>query len=636
MTNKALISLISVTSLVIVLLASASMAVAQSGRDYGSLFFSGPVVDGPQFCFNASLGGPVTYPFDSDRDGVADTCSLPRTRRAAAARHNALEQLGTELPDRLGLLFNGYCRRVPGTFGEPDAEAIDECAIGRLRSNPVLPSSSQPYFYSGPVIDGPQFCFNASLGGPVTYPFDSDRDGVADTCSLPRTRRAAAARHNALEQLGTEHNKRLAFLWAEQCASVPDTFGEDSAEAKDKCSKVGDIEVFVHYCAPQRSYTAKQMADEVSLLNEIVAKYYERESSGLANLRFTLGTTISPDIQWHDTDSNSIHEWHRQIDASGGYQRDPCDSSIPDEWRQRQILVLAAVPHNDKVAGYAYKPRDLAIVPTRDNYTFEDSGYNTLIAHELGHSVFDLEDVGKNGEPRSSCLSNWPLMDWRVCTGMWSPETLNNAEVVCEEREQLNWPCGTGTVDQPGLATPQPQYPFANRSSPGVNEYKCRRYNQHTSDRTGYILTGTGDIDPWAFFGGECTSYVAFRLNQDQTDVRFHNQYLTPGYPHVWFPNWGNAVDWAERARDVGVAVDESPRPGSVAYWDGRGSNSAGNLGHLAYVEQVNSDGSIVISDMNWKSSCQVRENVTLQRGLTGLDNMQWPDKFIHLETRTG
>ena len=457
---------------------------------------------------------------------------------------------------------------------------------------------------------------------------------MADTCSLPRTRRAAAARHNALEQLGTEHNKRLALLWAEQCASVPDTFGEENAEAKDKCSKVGDFEVFVHYCAPQRSYTAKQMGEEVALLNETVGEYYERESSGLANLRFTLGTTLSPDIQWHDTNSNSIHEWYRQLSDSGGHQRDPCDSSIPDGWRSRQILVLAAVPHNSDVAGYGYKNRDLAIVPTRDNYIYGDYGYNTLIAHELGHSIFDLEDVGKNGGPRSSCLSTWPLMDWRVCTGMSSPETLNNAEVVCDEREQLHWPCGTGTVDWPGLVASHPQYPFANRNSPGVNEYKCKRYNQHTSDGTGYILTGTGDIDPWAFFGGECTSYVAFRLNQDQTNVRFHNQYLTPGYPHVWSPKWGNAVDWAERARNVGIAVDERPRPGSVAYWDGSGSNSAGYLGHLAYVEQVNSDGSILISDMNWKSSCQVRENVTLQKGLTGPDNMQWPDKFIHLETR--
>ena len=43
-------------------------------------------------------------------------------------------------------------------------------------------------FYSGNVT-GPDFCLVQSLGGPTTYPFDSNFDGVADTCSLNTTRR---------------------------------------------------------------------------------------------------------------------------------------------------------------------------------------------------------------------------------------------------------------------------------------------------------------------------------------------------------------------------------------------------------------------------------------------------------------
>lgn len=105
-----------------VLVTDAGAQEADGGR-----FFSGPVVDGPQYCLNASFGGPVTYPFDSDGDGVADTCSLPRTRRAAAARHNALEQLGEEQPDRLAVLFTEQCSLVPFTLGNPEGEATDEC-----------------------------------------------------------------------------------------------------------------------------------------------------------------------------------------------------------------------------------------------------------------------------------------------------------------------------------------------------------------------------------------------------------------------------------------------------------------------------------------------------------------------------
>ena len=210
-------------------------ASAQSGVD--DPFFSGPAITGPEYCLNFSFGGPVTYPFDSDGDGVADVCSLPRTRRAAAARQNALERLGLEGAGRLGALFAEECLGVPETFGEPDAEAGDDCATGELRANPQARSGGDGLFFSGPVITGPEFCLNLSFGGPVTYPFDSDGDGMADVCSLPRTRRAAAARQNALERLGQERVGRFQELFAEECLGVPETFGEPDAEADDECEE---------------------------------------------------------------------------------------------------------------------------------------------------------------------------------------------------------------------------------------------------------------------------------------------------------------------------------------------------------------------------------------------------------------
>ena len=90
------------------------------------------MITGPEFCLNRSFGGPATYPHDSDGDGVADVCSLPRTRRAAAARQNALERLGDNQPERLQMLFPEECSKVPATFGETKAETTDECATGRL------------------------------------------------------------------------------------------------------------------------------------------------------------------------------------------------------------------------------------------------------------------------------------------------------------------------------------------------------------------------------------------------------------------------------------------------------------------------------------------------------------------------
>lgn len=55
----------------------------------------------------------------------------------------------------------------------------------------------------------------------------------------------------------------------------------------------------------------------------------------------------------------------------------------------------------------------------------------------------------------------------------------------------------------------------------------------------------------------------------------------------------GNASAWAYRARAMGLLVDNNPAPGAAV------QTSSSGLGHVAYVEVVNSDGSIWISEMN-------------------------------------
>lgn len=56
----------------------------------------------------------------------------------------------------------------------------------------------------------------------------------------------------------------------------------------------------------------------------------------------------------------------------------------------------------------------------------------------------------------------------------------------------------------------------------------------------------------------------------------------------------GNANTWYARAAAQGLPVGASPRAGAV------GTTTAGDLGHVVYVERVNSDGSILISEMNY------------------------------------
>ena len=57
--------------------------------------------------------------------------------------------------------------------------------------------------------------------------------------------------------------------------------------------------------------------------------------------------------------------------------------------------------------------------------------------------------------------------------------------------------------------------------------------------------------------------------------------------------NLGNANTWYSRAAGAGMSVGSEPRAGAV------GTTTRGALGHVVYVESVNADGSINISEMN-------------------------------------
>lgn len=87
-------------------------------------------------------------------------------------------------------------------------------------------------------------------------------------------------------------------------------------------------------------------------------------------------------------------------------------------------------------------------------------------------------------------------------------------------------------------------------------------------------------IDSWGMFNRECVSYTAFR-------VAASGRYMP------WWGGVGNANQWDEDAIAAGIPVDSNPQPGDVAISNG------GAYGHSMYVESVNGDGTINVSQYN-------------------------------------
>lgn len=87
-------------------------------------------------------------------------------------------------------------------------------------------------------------------------------------------------------------------------------------------------------------------------------------------------------------------------------------------------------------------------------------------------------------------------------------------------------------------------------------------------------------VDDWGMYNRECVSYTAFRV-------------AASGRHMPYWGGYGNANQWDDNAQAAGIPVDYSPRAGDVAI-----SNS-GYYGHAMYVESVNANGTINISQYN-------------------------------------
>ena len=88
-------------------------------------------------------------------------------------------------------------------------------------------------------------------------------------------------------------------------------------------------------------------------------------------------------------------------------------------------------------------------------------------------------------------------------------------------------------------------------------------------------------VDPWGMYSRQCVSYTAWKVYQKN------------GFMPYW-GGAGNANQWPGNARKAGIPVSSTPRAGSV------GVIMAGQYGHTVWVESVNANGTINISQYNY------------------------------------
>ena len=103
-------------------------------------------------------------------------------------------------------------------------------------------------------------------------------------------------------------------------------------------------------------------------------------------------------------------------------------------------------------------------------------------------------------------------------------------------------------------------------------------------------------------------------LLQRQIEVTIHQYSITKTYihgvnVHIMYlivvlklvkgisTYWWNANNWDNAAAADGYTIDNRPTVGSIAQTD------VGYYGHVMFVERVNNDGSILVSEMNYSAA---------------------------------
>ncbi len=294
-----------------------------------------------------------------------------------------------------------------------------------------------------------------------------------------------------------------------QFASIPDSGNSDMVpedpDSVEPC--VGQepckerFVVPVYFCAPVGRYSQSNMATIVADLDSRVHRFYDRESSGLTEVRLTLNGVVSPDMDWDTLFDNLFYEGRRKlskceleaIDAAGG---------------DTQVLVLVSMQARN-LAGYARYDVGPAVASLHAYDDPEDGGFHRAVAHELGHSLFGLDHTDDHDIRVVDCSGvEWSLMNsGSDCERSKSQhDPLDYYRIICSQRQKLSWPCTTPTPVVAG-DTPRSYKQWRSYSATsniiqkGVQVKAIRQNIPGNSDNTAYLNVACDYSDTYAEWG---------------------------------------------------------------------------------------------------------------------------------------
>ena len=310
----------------------------------------------------------------------------------------------------------------------------------------------------------------------------------------------------------------------------------------EKCKAAAAAEEEATKKASAAKEAANTLEDEVERLNDEIAVYEARIATNTAKAE-DLEAQIKDTTEQLEAQRTALgvmmsHEWmKRQKDEAYGPLKNMVQSETVGEYFEKSARDEAA---QSQVSLSSQKLKD-----TEEELENEKKEVDRILAdQELQRTA-----ISEKREEKNTLIAKYKN-NASAFSKEASAARKAQAEEIAKEIAKLNSGGGSGVVTS-GVNT----YPYKKRC-PGIN-LAFIAYG-------GYVC--------------QCTSYAGWKVKE------------TWGYD---IGAWGNANTWHTSAESLGFKVNHTPKAGTVAV------STAGYWGHVMWVEGVNSDGTINLSEYN-------------------------------------
>lgn len=191
-----------------------------------------------------------------------------------------------------------------------------------------------------------------------------------------------------------------------------------------------------------------------------------------------------------------------------------------------------------------------------------------------------------------------------------------------------------------------------------VTGHAAHAGNDYPYETVGQFEHQSEGTDAWNEYEGQCDSFGAWKVYESLAGSAAEhpsvpipavgwkpsNASLSPVDQNTWF----NADNWDVMWEAQGVAVNNVPAPGTIAYWPNAtadpqdhhptSASGMGEFGHVGYVTDVYPDGSITVESYNLRVNGEY-STIHLPYGQAATDtsfnlggfSVPWPTDFIHV-----